>query len=185
MNITGIHPYGLARRAECADPDTAESPGAEYLLDVARAVSDALAIGDYGLEDFGELLASASEHATRRAECAECADTIDETINGAADALAAYHSGVTLAGGLASHTWTLWRVFVDLGGWEVDPDDMPPAPVGVNPMTGQALAAMYVVAYRLAGELLREWVRECRAAAESAPRSYFELRDMGHDPDAI
>lgn len=148
MDITGMHPYQLAHRVGCWHPDSGESPGAEYLVSIARAVSDALAVGDYGLEDYGDDIdAGNMSRAT-------------DTATRAADEIATDLSGINLAGGLACSTFNLWRVFVDLGAWQQDPDECPAGPENIDPMTRDALARLWLIGYRLALALLTEWADE-------------------------
>jgi hypothetical protein len=40
MTTTALHPYALARLADCADPDSPTSPGARWLLAIAEHVAE-------------------------------------------------------------------------------------------------------------------------------------------------
>jgi hypothetical protein len=54
-----LSPYELARIAECGDPDSQDSPGAQFLLNVAGAIEEARE-GDFDLDDLAHEVADAA-----------------------------------------------------------------------------------------------------------------------------
>lgn len=121
-NLDGLHPYGLARRAGVFDPDGPDTPGARFLGNVRDAVVEQL---DY--TDTDELTPDDVRDWPGQDWPHEAADSL-----------------------VPVYTAERWRVFTDLGAWDVDVSDYATGDQGLTELAGIAL---YEVARTLIADL--------------------------------
>jgi hypothetical protein len=109
--LNGIHVYGLARRADLADPDGPDSPGARWLELVRDSTVETL---DYIADD--ELTPDGIAGAWQRDWPHEAADAA-----------------------VPVYTAERWRVFTDLAAWQVDVSDLAGGGEDMTTLAGFAL----------------------------------------------
>lgn len=139
--LAGLHPYGLAYRAECSDPNGGDSIGAGFLAEVRDEVAERLGAA----REEGETWRDDHDMATDMA--ASIAD----------DVAYRYQS---------RGYREVWGAFVDLGAWG---EDVAELGAGTADMYRQAVTALYMIAERLANTLAEEYGPNILAGAEECP----------------
>lgn len=124
-DITNRRPYRLASEADCAEPDSPDSAGSEFLEAAAHGVIDAVESkrSELGadLDDLQRFLECPSEWLPELIDCA-----------------------------VPTCTARLWAAFVDLAAYHEDPSEYAEA----GEMNAQAIMCLYIIGDRLAGSLL-------------------------------
>jgi hypothetical protein len=122
--------WELARIAECSDPDTDSSPGADFLRHVENSVKEALAYGheqDYDVTDEDWQSSTASEVAD------QCVPV---------------------------YTHNLWVTFVDLAAYSEDVSELGMESVPTDELEKLPSLALYMIGERLALALFSEELAE-------------------------
>jgi hypothetical protein len=157
---TGMHgwnehsPFALASLADCASPDSIESPGAKFLGGVARDVAD-----------------RAQPYTTSEPTPADVYRArLDELTGDDAHELA--DSAVPV------YTYDRWLTFVDLAAWQEDISDYG----STDDLTNAAGVALYMIAERLVRALAEELTEALDTDSEESEDADLEADLIGPVP---